>query len=74
MVVVTLDRAVGIAAARTVERGEDRFLDPGLADRSGHPDDPRIGPRAAGAGEEFERLREKSGVPFRREVLELYGR
>jgi len=24
--------------------------------------------------EEFERLREKSGVPFRREVLELYGR
>lgn len=24
--------------------------------------------------EEFERLREKSGVPFRREILELYGR
>ena len=24
--------------------------------------------------EEFERLREKAGVPFRREVLELYGR
>ena len=24
--------------------------------------------------EEFERLRDKAGVPFRREVLELYGR
>jgi ATP-dependent RNA helicase DeaD len=24
--------------------------------------------------DEFERLREKAGVPFRREVLELYGR
>ena len=55
MVVVTLDAAMRLAPARPVERGEDRFLDPGLADRSGHPDHAGIGTFARGAGQQSQR-------------------
>jgi hypothetical protein len=55
VVVVTLDRTVRRPARGTFQRGEDRFLDPGLADRSGDPDDPCLGAVARRSREKLKR-------------------
>ena len=55
MVVVATRRPVRRAAAGTFEAGEDRFLDPGLADRTSHPDNRRLDAAARGACQRFER-------------------
>ncbi len=55
VVVVAADRTMRLAAAGAVERGEDRFLDPGLADRSGDADAHRGRTGARGGGERRQR-------------------
>ncbi len=56
MVVVALDRTVGIAPAGAIECFEDRFLHAGLADRAGHADDRPARPLARGGTQLFQRL------------------
>ncbi len=55
MVVVAADRTVCLSTAGAFERCEDRFLDPGLAHRSGHPDDLGAATIARGGGKRVER-------------------
>src|SRR5690606_4242230 len=57
MVVVAADRTMRGALAGTLERGEDRFLDAGLAHRARDPDDLRGGSLARGLGEKLQRPR-----------------
>ena len=57
VVVVALDRAVDPARREAVERGEQRFLGRGLADRSGDPDHRAAHPCARRDGERGQRRR-----------------
>ncbi len=55
MIVVALDRTVGAARRGAVERGVERFLGAGLADRAGDADHPGAAARAGGAAQRGER-------------------